>query len=123
MVETQRGTAQLDHILRTLARLELTDGFTLPQLLAETTSRLPRDATVIAILTSVSEEAAIALGTLRRSGYAVTAVLVMFGGESEYFDWAEPPEWAARLLAEGIDFRRVDDEASLSQLCAERILR
>jgi len=122
-VETQRGTAQLDHILTTLARLELTDGFTLPQLLAETTSRLPRNATVIAILPSVSEEAAIALGTLRRSGYAVTAVLVMFGGESEYFDWAEPPEWAARLLAEGIDFRRVDDEASLSRLCAERILR
>lgn len=122
-VETQRGTAQLDHILTTLARLELTDGFTLPQLLAETMSRLPRDATVIAILPSVSEEAAIALGTLRRSGYAVTAVLVMFGGESEYFDWAEPPEWAARLLAEGIGFRRVDDEASLSRLCAERILR
>jgi hypothetical protein len=26
-------------------------------------------------------------------------------------------------VAEGIDFRRVDDEASLSSLCAERILR
>jgi uncharacterized protein (DUF58 family) len=120
-VETQRGASQLDRILRTLARLELTDGFTLPQLLAETTSRLPRDASVIAILTTVSEEAAIALGNLRRSGYAVTAVLVMFGGESEYFDWAEPPGWVARLLAEGISFRRVDDEASLSRLCAERI--
>jgi uncharacterized protein (DUF58 family) len=121
LVETQRGASQLDRILRTLARLELTDGFTLPQLLTEASCRLPRDASVVAILPSVSEEAAIALGNLRRSGYAVTAVLVMFGGEKEYLDWAEPPEWAARLLAEGINFRRVDDEASLSQLCAERL--
>ncbi len=123
MVETQRGTAQLDRILRTLARLELTDGFTLPELLAESANRLPRDASVIAILTSVSEEAAIALGNLRRNGYAVTAVMVMFGGENEYYDWAEPPEWAGRLLAEHINFRRVDDEASLARLCAEHILR
>jgi uncharacterized protein (DUF58 family) len=123
VVETQRGASQLDRILSTLARLELTDGFTLSELLAETNSRLPRDATVIAILPAVSEAAALALGNLRRNGYAVTAVLVMFGNESEYFDWAEPPEWAARLLAEGINFRRVDDEASLSRLCAEHILR
>lgn len=122
-VDTQRGEAQLDRILRILARLELTDGFTLPELVAETASRLPRDATVIAILSDVSEEGAIALGNLRRSGYAVTAVMVMFGTKSEYFDWAEPPDWAARLLAEGIEFRRVEDEASLSRLCAERILR
>ncbi len=121
-IETARGVSQLDRILRTLARLELTDGFTLPELLAQSTSRLPRDATVIAILPSVTEETALALGNIRRSGFAVTAVLVMFGEQSEYFDWAEPPEWAGRLLAEGIGFRRVDDEASLSRLCAERIL-
>jgi hypothetical protein len=62
-----------------------------------------------------------ALGNLRRNGYAVTAILVMFG-EHEYFDWAEPPDWASRLVAEGIPFRRVDDEASLTALCAEHIL-
>jgi uncharacterized protein (DUF58 family) len=123
VVETQRGPSQLDRILRTLARLELSDGFDLPQLLLESGGRLPRDASVIAILGSVSDEAAIALGNLRRSGYIVTAVLVMFGLEHEYFDWAEPPEWASRLVAERITFRRVDDEASLSRLCAEGILR
>jgi uncharacterized protein (DUF58 family) len=121
IVETRRGVSQLERILQTLARLEATDGFTFPQLLAETTSRLPRDATVLAILRDVSEETALALSTLRRSGYAVTAVLIMFG-ETEYFDWAEPPDWASRLLAEGIDFRRIDDEQALSRLCAERIL-
>jgi uncharacterized protein (DUF58 family) len=121
-IETRRGDDQLERILELLARLEVTDGFTLSQLLTETTSRLPRDATVIAVLSDVSDEAAIALGNLRRSGYAVIAVLVMFG-ETEYYDWARPPEWAGRLLAQHIDFRRVDDEASLSRLCAERILR
>ena len=122
IVETRRGPAQLERILETLARLELTDGFTFPQLVAETSSRLPRDATVIAILTDVTEEDALALGNLRRNGYAVTVILVLFG-ETEYFDWAQPPDWAHRLVAEGIDFRRIDDEASLSALCAERMLR
>jgi hypothetical protein len=89
---------------------------------AETASRLPRDASIIAILTGMTEETALALGNLKRGGYAVTAILVMFG-ETEYFDWAQPPEWAALLLAQGIDFRRIDDEPSLSRLCAERILR
>jgi uncharacterized protein (DUF58 family) len=122
VVETRRGADQLDRILENLARLEPTDGFTFAELIEETSSRLPRDATVIAILTDVTEEAATALGNLKRSGYAVTAVLVLFG-ETEYYDWAQPPEWAERLLARNIDFRRVDDESALSLLCAERLLR
>ena len=122
VVETRRGPAQLERILETLARLEMTDGFTFAQLVTETASRLPRDASVIAILTGMTEATALALGNLKRGGYPVTAILVMFG-EAEYFDWAQPPEWAALLLAQGIDFRRIDDEPSLSRLCAERILR
>ena len=31
-------------------------------------------------------------------------------------------EWAARLLAEGIEFRHVSEEADVAQLCAEQIL-
>jgi uncharacterized protein (DUF58 family) len=122
LIETRRGVDQLDRILQTLARLELTDGFKFSELLSETTSRLPRDATVLAILTDVSEESALALGNLKRNGYSVMAVLVLFG-ETEYYDWAQPPDWAHRLVAQGIDFRRVDDETSIASLCAERILR
>ena len=122
LIETRRGVDQLERILETLARLELTDGFRFSELLAETSSRLPRDATVLAILTDVSEETALALGNLKRSGYSVMAILVLFG-ETEYYDWAQPPDWAHRLVAQGIDFRRVDDEASVQSLCAERILR
>lgn len=122
IVETRRGVTQLERILETLARLELTDGFNFAQLVEEAASRIPRDSTVIALLTEVTEETAVALGNLRRSGYAVIAVLVLFG-ETEYYDWAQPPDWAHRLVAEGIDFRRIDDEASISKLCAEGVLR
>jgi uncharacterized protein (DUF58 family) len=122
VVETRRGTGQLSQILDLLARLELTDGFEFPDLVWEAGSRLPRDATVAAILTRVSEGTAIALGDLRRRGFAVTAVVV--GSEEvEYHDWSSPPDWAARLLAEGVPFRRVEDEAGLSRLCAEALVR
>ena len=50
VVETRRGPEQLVRILEALARLELTEGLTFPQLVIEATSRLPRDASVVAIL-------------------------------------------------------------------------
>jgi uncharacterized protein (DUF58 family) len=76
-VETRRGADQFSRILTTLARAELTDGLTLPQLVTETAGHIPRDATVVAILPDVSEETAIALGNLRRQGFAVTAIVIM----------------------------------------------
>lgn len=121
-VETRRGSGQLDRILDTLARLELTDGLPFADLLLEVSGRLPRDATVAAVMTQVTEEAAFALGNLKRGGFAVIVVLVSFEA-IEYHDWASPPEWAERLLAEGIEFRRVQDEPGLSQLCAEHFVR
>jgi uncharacterized protein (DUF58 family) len=116
-VETRRGAEQLMRILETLARVEFTDGLTFSQLVTETASRLPRDATVVAVLPDVPDETAIALGNLRRRGFAVTAVLIMFDDEHHY------PECAARLLAEGIETRRVNDEASLATLCGEQVVR
>src|SRR5205807_7161403 len=73
VVETRRGAEHLQRIRETLARAELTDGMTLAGLIIETAGRLPRDATVVAILGDVSVEAAAALGTLRRAGFALTA--------------------------------------------------
>jgi hypothetical protein len=92
--------------------LELTEGMTFPQLVVEATSRLPRDATIVAILPSVSQEASIALGSLKRRGYAVTAILVT------YDDDDEAPAGMGRLIAEGIDVRRVDSEAAIASVCA-----
>ncbi|MCI0456056.1 MAG: DUF58 domain-containing protein [Gemmataceae bacterium] len=116
VVETRRGPEQLQRILEALARVELTDGLTVPQLVVETASRLPRDATVAAILGEVTAETALALGNLRRRGYAVVAILVIFGEEQQ-------EEAAGRLLAEGIEVRDVRDEASLAAVCRQQVLR
>ena len=56
----------------------MTDGLPLPALIEETASRMPRDATVIAIVPPKSENAAIALGNLRRRGFAVTVLLNLY---------------------------------------------
>ncbi|MCH7685820.1 MAG: DUF58 domain-containing protein [Planctomycetes bacterium] len=117
VVETRRGADQFMRIQETLARVELTDGLTFSQLVLETSSRMPRDASIIAILPHVPPETAVALGTLKRSGYAVTAVLTMYDDEQDY------PTSAGRLLAEGIDVRQVEDDVMLAAVCSEQLLR
>jgi uncharacterized protein (DUF58 family) len=116
IVETRRGPEQLVRILEALARAELTDGLTFSQLVIEATSRLPRDATVVALLPDVPPDTAIALGSLRRRGYAVTVILLMF--EDESF-----ADGMGRLIAEGIEVRRVESEAAIANICAERMVR
>ena len=91
--------------------MELSDGLSFAQLVLETEARLPRDATVVAVLSTVSVEIALTLGNLRRRGFAVTAIVNLY----EDYDYAQA---AGRLLAEGIDARHLKDEASLSGLCA-----
>jgi uncharacterized repeat protein (TIGR01451 family) len=114
VVETRRGVEQFPRILEVLARVELTDGLTVAQLVGETASRMPRDATVVAVLGEVSTEAALALGNLRRRGHAVTAILVLFGEDKSEVAHG-------RLLAEGLEVRHVRDEASLAALCARQM--
>jgi uncharacterized protein (DUF58 family) len=116
IVPTRRGPEQFMRILETLARVELTDGLPLPALIEEVASRLPRDATVIAILPPSPTESAIALGNLRRRGFAVTALVNMYE-EWEFADAAAP------LLAEGIDVRQLKDEASIVEVCRGMALR
>lgn len=122
IVETQRGPEQLDRILDTLARVELTDGLIFEDLVSETTNHLPRNATVIAVLTEVPPEAAVALSGLRRRGYSVIAVSVVFDAPQTP-DWARRPDWADWLISSGIEIRRVDNEAALSSLCSELLCR
>jgi uncharacterized repeat protein (TIGR01451 family) len=115
-VETRRGVEQLQRIRETLARIELTDGMTFPQLILEALGRLPRDATVIAVLGDAPIDTALSLGNLRRRGFAVTAVLVA----------CEPNRFQAsyaRLTAEGIhDVRHLRSEAGLATLCTRQFL-
>jgi len=116
VVPTCRGNLQLRLILETLARAEKTAGLTFAQLVRETTSRLPASATVIALLTAPTPEAAIALGNLRRRGFAVTAILNTY----------DPFEFAAMsgpLLAQRVETRQLLDEHSIPTICSNLVLR
>jgi len=110
VVETRRGIEQFQKIREALARLELTDGLSFAHLIIEATPRMPRDATVVAILAAVPVETSVMLGSLRRQGFAVTAILI--GLEDDAMALAH-----GRLLAENIrDVRHVNSEEELGML-------
>lgn len=113
VVDTRRGYDQFQKIRETLARLELTDGMTFTRLLLEMGPRMPRDATVIAVLPRVPIETSVALGQLRKQGFAVSAVLI---GLPE--DGTDARVVAAgRLMAEGVrDIRYVNAEQDVMAL-------
>lgn len=117
VVETRRGAEQLQRIRETLARVELTDGFTFAETIVESAHRLPRDATALAVLPDVSVETAIALGNLRRRGMAVAVVLVVHDNNALERAYA-------RLVAEGIrDLRHLASEEMLPDLCRNQVNR
>jgi hypothetical protein len=115
VVETRRGVEQWMRIRETLARVELTDGMNFVELVAETTCRMPRDATVVAILQEVTDEFAIALGNLRRQGFAVTAILSIH----ESYDFAEA---SRHLLAEGISTHQLRDHESIADIARAQLM-
>ena len=109
-VDTRRGFDQFQKIRESLARLELSDGMTFAQLVFEMAPRMPRDATLIAVLPRVPVETAVALGTLRRQGFAITAVLIGL-------DDSDRIEAHGRLLAETVrDIRYANTEDELAAL-------
>lgn len=116
VIPTQKSNLQLRHILETLARAEKTDGLTFSQLVRETTSRMPPSASVIALLTAVPPETAIALGNLRRRGYAVTAILNVF----DSFEFAR---LSGLLMAQRVETRQLVDEASVPTICSNFVYR
>jgi uncharacterized protein (DUF58 family) len=116
VVPTRRSNTQLTDILHTLARVEKTDGFTFPHLVAEAASDLPQSATVIAILTRVTPEIAISLANLMRRGLAVTAIISVY--EDHHF-----AELAAHLLRERIESHHLKDRAAISRVCMKTALR
>jgi uncharacterized protein (DUF58 family) len=122
VVPTRKSSDNFLRILQTLARLEQSDGLDFSGLIREAAVQIPRDATVIAVLSRVTPEMAMALGELVRSGFLVTVIVVIFGAEV-LPDWAAPPEWAGILLAQGINFHMVSSEAGVTNLCAQSVIR
>jgi uncharacterized protein (DUF58 family) len=113
VVETRRGFDQFQLIREALARLELTDGLRFAEFLLEVALRLPKDATIIALLPQVPVETSLALGMLRRLGFAVSVLLI--GIRDDGSD--DRVQAAGRLLAEGIrDVRFINTEQDLALL-------
>ncbi|MEZ6045923.1 MAG: DUF58 domain-containing protein [Planctomycetaceae bacterium] len=115
IVPTRRGHDQFMQIRETLARVELTDGLSFAQLVEETRPRLVRDATIVAVLGRVDEDVAATLGSLRRQGFAVTAILIRF-------DEGDLAVAMGQLMAEGIDARRVNNIEDISYVCSQELV-
>ncbi len=122
VVPTRKSPDNFLRILETLARLEPTDGLDFPALIREAAVRIPRDATAVAVLSRVTPEMALSLGELVRQGFLVTAIVAICGTEA-LPDWAKPPEWAEILLAQGVNFHLVNSEESVTNLCAQAVIR
>ena len=116
IIPTRRGPETLMQIMQTLARAELTDGLDLAQLLAETNSRLPRDATIIAILPGANPTSVLSLQMLHRRGYAVVVILNMY-------DDYEFGAAAAMLVGSNITAHHLKNEGSVSEICRQFALR
>ena len=101
--------------LTTLTR-RLADGTAaLPDKPEETAEGAARALWLAAAGRPVSVEAALALGSLKRMGFAITVVAVMLSDE-------ELEKAYGRVLSEGIrDFRHLKDEAELSSLCQRQM--
>ncbi|WP_165227544.1 DUF58 domain-containing protein [Aquisphaera insulae] len=110
VVPHARGPEAFARIREAMARVELSDGLTFDRLVIEAEHRMPRDATVVAILALVTPESALTLGRLRRQGYAVTVVLLAF-------DEVERIDSASYLIAQNIPVRAISDENELHGFC------
>ena len=115
-VPTQRSSEQFYRIQELLARVELADGLEFPQLILEAQSRIPRDATVLAIISSQNSQTTIALENMARQGFAVSAMVNVY----------EPTEYAeisGPLIAAGVDTYHLKDEDSIVHVCRKQVLR
>lgn len=115
-VATRRGWDQLPAIRQLLARLEPSDSRPFADFLLEVAPRLPRDTTALVLTPHVDERSALALGSLRRQGFAVAVILVLPTQEGT-------EAMLGRLVAEGIrDVRVLNSEAELPEVCQMRSL-
>lgn len=116
VVPTRRGSDQLRRILETLARVELTDGLQLHELILEAAGRMPRDATVITILPQVTTYTVVTLQSLKHRGFAVSAILNLYHD----YDFAVA---SGPLQSIGVDTHHLKNEESISGICQRYLLR
>jgi uncharacterized protein (DUF58 family) len=119
VLQSDRGEAQLFHILESLAVLNASGRYSLQELLKVEGPRIPRGASVVVITPSVSPTALSAVHELKRSGLAPVLILInafTFGGiEGSY-------KIANAALVEGIPVRMVSYGDSLTEALSHRTL-
>ena len=114
-VPTRRSPVQARHIAENLARVLLSDGLDITQLILHTSPRLSRDASLIIIVPKITEDTAAVLGTMKLSGFLVTVFLIK--NSHNY-------EQAIHLLAPyNIDIIPINHERNLHELSIDRIGR
>jgi len=75
-IPVRRGEHNLHLMMRSLARLRLTDALSFTELIAEEYEGWPREATALAIVPGVSEELLPRLVQLRNSGFTVACMII-----------------------------------------------
>ena len=115
-VPTQRSSEQFYRIQELLARVEISDGLEFAPLLLEAQSRVPRDATVLAIVSKQNPQTTIALENMSRQGFAVSAMI-------NVYDHTEYAQISGPMIAAGIDTYHLRDEDSIVHVCRKQILR
>jgi len=109
-IPTRRSTEQFQRIQEILARVELTDGLTFSQLVLEAQSRIPRDATVVAIIPAANDQTTIALQNMARQGFAVSAMI-------NVYDTLEYARISGPLISAGVDTHHLRNEDAIIHVC------
>jgi uncharacterized protein (DUF58 family) len=115
-IPTRRDSEQFHRIRETLARVELTDGLTLAQLVIEAQSRIPRDATVLVIIPGNNDQTTITLQNMARRGFAVSVMV-------NTFDPLDYAKISSPLISAGIETYHLRDEESIVHVCRKQAVR
>lgn len=116
-VPTLRGDEQFPRIRETLACVELSEGPTLAEILAEYGWMIPADSTLVAIVPAVTKELAQVLGEIRRKGRAVSVILTVL-------DNTEKERSLTNLIGQGIlEFKLVQSEKDIPDMCLSTVDR
>ena len=116
VIAPSRGSVQLKEVTRTLARLDRTDGLTLPEFLLESESRLSSETTLLVIAQQCPPESIAALIGLARRGWAV-AVILNTHEMNEYSRMAGP------LIAENVPTFHLASNEVVTDICRQILAR
>lgn len=112
----ERGPTHFKQMVRTLARLERSDGLTLAELLVECESQLSADTTLLVILQQCTAESMGAILDLKRRGRAVAAIINTHD-INDYSNIAGP------LIAARIPTFHLSSHDTIVDVCRQTLLR